>query len=234
MPFWQQCKRCENCRFWHAADPSDTEGVCRYLASATMVPAWTHTVEAKTRFDDGKECPVYRHQPDRPHPLERAEGIVAGLLVGDRITLRTYERGAVSREKGLVVRHAPEFLLVDAFNTRHRLRRRTAVRGYAGTLVGMESWGIDMDAPIEREPPPKEHPDRAAGMLAKVRKGQWLPLLGYPPFEGQRIRARVLSVHPGHIFVRIKRRKARMYRKDPLAGIIEGEAWVLDTTGEQE
>lgn len=233
MPFWQQVKRCENCAFWVSHDPADTTGRCTYFDSAKR-PPWLESATATTAFDEGRNCTVYRHQPDKPHPLERAEPTVALLQVGDRITLRTYERGAVSRTKATVLKHLPDYLAVEAFNGRHRLRRRIAYRGYAGALVGMESWGIDLDAPIERAAPRKEHPERAVGMLSMVARGQWLPLIGYPPRDGERIKAQVIDVKPGFLTIKIGTRKARMYRKEPLAGIIEGEVFVLDTTGEQQ
>lgn len=238
MPFWQQVQRCENCRFWRARDPNDSHGYCD--AEAFMeLPEWASAQQGVTHFDDGQKCPAYKHDAHKSHPLDRARGVAVAAQIGDKIPMRTYERGKpVSRTSAEVLHHSKHYVTVSMLNGRYRIRLDGAeARGHRPcTVVGMEAWGVDPDGETIRRATRTEHPERAEQMLKRLKPGDSVPVIGYPPFDGITRRLTIVRQRStGDFVVRMNsKRTARMYRKGPLAGIIEGEVFCLDTTGESD
>ena len=63
--------------------------------------------------------------------------------------------------------------------------------------------------------------DKAEAMLAKVRAGAKVQLLGYPPFDGQTKEAHVIGRKGKVIHLRCSHGPVlRMHCKGPLAGLI--------------
>lgn len=231
MPFWEQCRCCRNCRFWRQRDPSDEMGHCQWVLVAR--PFWMDEMSEITKHDDGTTCRAYRHEAHKLHELDASRSYLAKAQVGDQITMRTYDIGAISRTEAEVVKHTPRFVIVRMFNDYRRVRlEATAARHRAGSVVGMEDWGVDLQAPIMRGTVELQRPERAEGMLAGVKRGDRVPVMGLPPFDGQRKQLYVTSTSKNLLFLAFGRRKLRMHRAGPLAGIIEGEVWTLDTTGD--
>ena len=233
MPFWENVRRCENCALWRQNDPSNALGFCDWKpqrppfyisAKAGWAPPRT------TSHFDGEQCPAYVHVKRRPHPLDLSTAILVKAQVGDTLTLRTWWVGDISRIDAQVLSHSKKFIVIRAWNTTHRLRKRASVRERAGTVIGMEDWGLDVHRPIQKRVPRTERPERAAGMLRKVKAGGTVPIIGYPPLDGITRDAKVLVVAATHLVVRIGRRKAKMIRIGPQAGIIPGEVFTLNTT----
>lgn len=232
MPFWQPLKRCETCRFFVQDDPSNPEGYCSW--EPTGGPNWLVDLEGDSNvsYDDGEDCDAFRYDKHKPHPLDQARGYLARAQVGDTIGMRTYSIGAVSRTRAKVMRHARTFAVVEMFNRHVRVRYEPTNRGQrAGTVIEMEDWGVDPAATIGTPSLMRgEHPERALDMLRRVRAGDKVPLIGYPPLDNQRRTATILSYDANKLTLRIGRRKVVMYRRGALAGIIEGDVWTLDTT----
>lgn len=163
--------------------------------------------------------------------LEGAAAVMLTVQAGDWVPVRTYGDEGVGREMAYVARIGRRFAMVELFNATYRMRLRDSPRlGPAGMIMGLESWGLDMERTIERAGVRKEHPERAGWMLRGVKPGYFLPLIGYPPMDGHKLDAFVTAVTPQYVTLRVGRRKAKMHRTGPLAGIIEGEVYVLDTT----
>lgn len=231
MPFWEKVRRCENCRKWHQPDPSAVLGQCQHVPERS--PFWAQPATHDTRFDEGTTCPAYEHAKDKPHPLDNARAYLATAQVGDVLHMRTYNRDVVtSYQAAEVVRHNRNFVTVRMFNAYYRIRRDPAPRERGGTIIGMEQWGVDTSQPIMRAGVQREHPERAEGMLRKLAKGDTIRVMGYPPLDNMRKDATVLTLTAGTLTLRIGRRKVRMHRKGPLAGITIDDVWVLDTTEE--
>lgn len=235
MPFWQNIQRCEHCRHWVQADPSDAAGRCSW--TPPRAPFWQEMPlllalgnSNVTHRDSGSTCAAYSHQRWRPHPLDRAPSILSRVLVGDLLPMRTYDYGEVTRSTAEVTAHHKHFVAIRMLNANYRMRIRATEFQRPGTVVGLPSWGLDVDRPITKRVEHAEHPERAAAMLAKVRTGDALPLVGYPPFDGMRRRGKVGTVTGSAIRVRVDRKRvAWMHRTGPLAGVMPGEVWTLDT-----
>ena len=160
-----------------------------------------------------------------------AAAVMLTVQAGDKVPLRTYDGGDPGHATAPVLRIGRRFAMIELFNRTYRMRLRDSPRlGPAGMVMGLETWGLDMERPIIRGGVRKEHPERAGWMLRGVKPGYFLPLIGYPPMDGHKVDAFVVAVTPQYVTVRIGRRKARMYRNGPLAGLIEGDVYVLDTT----
>lgn len=231
MPFWEQVRRCENCRKWKQADPNDAVGTCEHVPD--RAPFWTQPTTHDTRFDEGKQCPAYEHQKRKPHPLDHSQAYLASAQVGDVLPMRTYGISDItSYAHAEVVRHNRVFVTVRMFNASYRIRRTDCDRQHGGTVIGMEQWGVDIAQPIKRAGVQREHPERAEGMLRGLHVGDLVPLLGYPPLDNLRRQAKVMALSAATLTLRVGRRKVRMYRKGPLAGLTIDDVWVLDTTGE--
>jgi hypothetical protein len=201
------------------------------------LPEWATPQLGITSYTDGKTCPTYTHDAHPPHLLDKAIAIITDVDVGDRITLRTYERGkSIAREQAEVLRITPTTMVVRFLNATHRIRIHGTQRSghHPGTVIDMDSWGIDPEAPIVRKAERTEHPERAPEMLKGIKVGDEVPLIGYPPFDGMRKRVKVIRMRQnGDLVVRMNsKRTARMHRKGPLAGVIDGEVFCLDTTEE--
>lgn len=231
MPFWQKIKRCENCQFFRRRDVSDTAGTCEWRPE--RAPGWYGpAAHMPVTYDYGTECDAYRHlkEKDRTHPLDFARPFLATANKGDTIPMRTYDIGEVSRATAVVEQHGRSFVAVRFLNGLYRIRLEPTDREHGGTIIGMERWGVDTGGTIVRGETFTAHPDRAEPMLAKVKAGEFIPLIGYPPFDGQRRQAMVLRVQPNRLQIKLGRRKAWMHRRGELAGVIEGDVYVLDTT----
>lgn len=234
MPFWEGVQRCEHCAHWKPSDPSDEHGYCTG-DHVTKRPFWAIPTIISTKWDEGTACPVYRHQREKPHPLDRAPTVLLGAEVGDRLPVRTYRRGDIDRASAEVIHRNRHFLVVRMLNGSYRMRLNFTEHFYAGTIIELEDWGLDMEREIERVAARKEHPERAVALLQGLRIGSIIPLVGYPPFAHLRKTAKVLGISDKYITIRIDRhrRKSKMHASGPLAGIIEGEVWTLDTTEER-
>lgn len=238
MPFWEQVKRCENCKFWRQDDPADRYGFCTW--SPERGPYWwsgdyATLADKLTIFDGGTDCKAYRHDKLKPHPLDGARAYLAGANVGDWIVLRNYRIGAGYNVEGAkVLRYNRDFMWVEVAGKEEKIRlnpvKRTGER--AGTLVSNPSFGVDITRNITRMVREEEHPELAVDMLRKAKVGDMIHVVGYPPFDNQRKRLRVLVAARSHLTLKLGRRRVRMHRTGDYAGIIEGEFFVLDTTGE--
>lgn len=233
MPFWEQVQRCQNCRFWRQTDPSNTEAICA-VEHEMKQPFWHMAIMPVTRWDEGTACRVYRHDANKPHLLDDAPALLALVEVGDRLPMRTYRIGDVDHAIAEVVHRNNTTVTVRMLNGTYRIRIRPTEHHYGGTVMDMEEWGIDVHGSIERAATVQQQPGRANEMLFAVKVGDLLPLVGYPPFTGMRKTGRVMAISDKYLTIRIgqRRRKAKMHHKGPLAGIIEGEVWTLDTSGE--
>lgn len=231
MPFWQRVKRCENCKHWQRADPSDVTAEC-HAPTPARLPFWQRLLPAQTTGkDDGKDCDAYSHIRQRAHPLDHAGELVIRAQVGDRIPMRTYGPGHVSHTEARVIRHTLGACIVEMHNTPHRIRYRAAQGHRPGTVIGLERWGVDMNGRVIRATVKREDMTRAKGMLAGVKVGDTIRLLGYPPFDGMTKDVRVSVVEKTRIAVRLGRGKQWMHRTGPHAGLlINNPLWVLDTT----
>lgn len=232
MPFWQQVQRCENCAYWKRDDPSHPEGWCKAESSLDKRPFWAEPRQVHTAWDDGAACNAYRHESRRPHPLDDARAFIALSEVGDIIPMRTYSRGNVSKTEAEVLYRNNSYITVRMLNGTYRIRLNSTNGHHAGTIIGMDEWGVDMQGEIKRHDPEALHPELAIGMVSKAKPGDHLPLIGLPPFNRMRKRAKVLGKSDKYLTIRIdrSRRKSKMHAAGPLAGIIEGEVWTLDTT----
>lgn len=235
MPFWQNVQRCQNCRFWKTSDPSSVTGECMAAVLNPRRPAWMDDeTTAVTFWDHGTTCRAYKHDKHKPHPLDDARGRLVTVNPGDVIPMRTYNLGTISHATAKVLRFDKRFVTIELFNAHYRIRLDATEFEKPGTVVGLPDWGIDLAGPIMRAPSRREEPAKAASMLHAIKTGDSVPLIGYPPFDGMRKDARVLVAAADHLTIRIGRRKAKMYRRGALAGIIEGEVWCLDTTNREE
>ena len=237
MPFWQYVQRCENCKFWHRNDPSDYTGVCRAEVEADLkLPFWREPEPggALTVWDQGTACPAYKHERDKPHILDDARAFLALVEEGDRIPMRTYSRGEPQRAMAEVMRRNNRFITIRFLNAHYRMRLNATLHAHAGTIMGMEEWGVDVYGRIERAEARTEHPERAVEIIKAAHVGSIVELIGYPPFHRMRKTAKVLGKTDQYLTIRIDRhrRKMKMHAAGPLAGIIEGEVWTLDTTGD--
>lgn len=234
MPFWQQIKRCENCQHFNRSDPSDSEGLCTW--EPERKPEWMDVMEPVPRVHtDGVFCDTYKHVPgrDQQHPLNEARAFLARANRGDTLPMRTYAIGEVDRAEAVVESHTRNFVNVRFLNGHYRIRYDATDRDHAGTVIGMERWGVDTAGQIKRAGATfTVHPELAEGILTKLKVNDWITLIGYPPFDGQRKQARVMRVQPNRLVLQIGRRKAYMHRRGPLAGVIDNDVFVLDTTEE--
>lgn len=235
MPFWQAVQRCFNCKNWKADDPSSIEGICQPPVPPRR-PFWNQDDVPpmyQTKHDDGALCPGYVHQRDKPHPLDRATAVLIRLRPGDKVTIRSFApgRGLIDRAQADVLRITSSHVVVTAFNAEYRIRIVASVRERPGTVVNLDGWGLDPDAPVQRATARLERMQEAELRLAKVKSGDKVPLLGYPPFEGQTKEAHVLATRGKLIRMRCGHGPVlNMHRKGPLAGLIENDPlWVLDT-----
>lgn len=229
MPFWTAVRKCLHCMYWRPADPSAILSDCE--AKPERPPFWLHTDPTPTRFDEGTTCPAYVHDKRKPHPLDRSPGIIVGLAKDDVIQLRTYTPGtALSTTKAEVIRVGRDHVTIRMFNAEYRMRVRSTERERAGTVVGMEDWGIDTVAPIQRAGRPMHDMRRAPELLAKVRVGDKVPLVGYPPFDGMTKQAHVLRAGRDELVLRCGHGpKLYMHRRGPMAGLVSNDPlWILD------
>lgn len=234
MPFWQH--RCWSCQRFRRADPNDATGACSF--TVPRAPFWMGGRElCVVGCDDGEDCEAYLHNPK---PFERDDLKAMNYLldadVGDKIGMRNYRPGAeVERFVAEVLHITDRTVVVRMFNRDFRLRLKPAAKRElrAGRVVGSEHWGVDPDAPIIRRKQRTERPEKAVAMLHKVRAGDALPLIGYPPFDGVRKLVKVTKTSGQFVTVRMNsKRTAKMHRTGPLAGIIDNEVFCLDTTGD--
>lgn len=234
MPFWQHVQRCENCAYWKQTDPSNHHGTCQAEWSEPKRPFWAEPREAVTSWDDGPSCAAYRHEKDKPHMLDDARAFLALVEEGDRIPMRTYSRGEPQRATAEVMRRNNRFITIRFLNAHYRMRLNATLHAHAGTIMGMEEWGVDVYGRIEHAEARTEHPERAIEIIKAAEVGSILELIGYPPFHRMRKTAKVLTKTDKYLTIRIDRhrRKMKMHAAGPLAGIIEGEVWTLDTTGD--
>lgn len=234
MPFWQHVQRCEHCKFWQRNDPSSPEGVCSAEWAMKHRPFWAEPRQLATRWDEGTACTAYKHDSHKPHPLDRAREYLLTVDKGDKLPMRSYRVGEVDHATAVVVSRNQRHLIVQLFNGTHRLRIDATDNHRGGTIMGMEEWGIDTEQPIEHVRLPTEHPERAAEQVAAMKPGDTIHLIGYPPFRHVRKTAKVHAVTDKYVTIRIDRyrRKSKMHAAGPLVGIIEGELFALDTTGE--
>lgn len=234
MPFWQQVQRCENCAYWNRSDPSSPCGLCQAEWHTKGRPYWAEPRFMETQWDDGAACAAYRHESRRPHPLDDARAFIALSEVGDIIPMRTYSRGNISRTNAEVLYRNNSYITVRMLNGTYRLRLNSTNGHHAGTIIGMDEWGVDMQGEIKRHDPEAMHPERAIEIVASTKPGDHINLIGLPPFHRMRKTAKVLGKSDKYLTIRIdrSRRKSKMHASGPLAGIIEGEVWTLDTTGE--
>lgn len=233
MPFWQQIQRCEHCAHWKQADPSDDKGVCWGEHAAKRMPFWSYARETRTKWDDGMTCQAYKHDANKTHPLDDAHAFIALAEVGDKLPMRTYSRGEPSRAAlAEIVHRNSQCFTVRMFNGLYRMRLNATTTHKAGTLIELDDWGVDTQGEIERIAARVEHPEKAVDILKQAKVGSTIGLVGYPPFNNMRKTAKVLGISDRYVTLRIDRhrRKSRMYVSGPLAGIIEGEVWTLDTT----
>lgn len=232
MPFWQHVQRCEHCAFWQSTDPSNSHGVCTGEWNNARRPFWAEPREAVTRWDDGAACPAYKHDGHKAHPLDDARTFIALAEVGDRLPMRTYSRTDPQRAMAEVLHRNNHFFTIRFLNAHYRLRLDGTTTEHAGTIMGMEEWGVDLAGKIERAEARVESPELAIGILKAAKVGDKLNLIGYPPFNHVRKTATVLVKTDKFLTIRIdkRRRKNKMHASGPLAGIIEGEVWTLDTT----
>lgn len=233
MPFWQHVQRCENCAFWQSADPSNGHGTCTGEWNSAKRPYWAEPREAITSWDDGQACAAYKHDKRKPHPLDDARAFISLAEVGDRLPMRTYSRGEPQRTTAEVVHRNSQFFTVRMLNAHYRLRLDATTTERAGTIMGMEEWGVDLGGLIERREARTEQPELAKAIIDAAVVGSTLHIVGYPPFNHVRKTAKVLIKTDKYLTIRIDRhrRKSKMHAAGPLAGIIEGEVWTLDTTG---
>lgn len=230
MPF-RKPQRCENCEHWRQADPNMVLGRC--AAKPLRVPFWADPLLGipNTAYTDGSNCEAFNYDKWREHPLDKAPGILMQAQVGDTLTLRTYGIGKpIDRMEAKVVGHSKNFVTVEFLNAAYRIRVDDTQRlGRAGMVVGMPDWGLDVEAEIRRAEFEQERPELAEKMLRNVRIGDWVPLIGYPPLDGISRTGRVYGVEKGRLKLKVGRSKRVMYRTGPMAGIIEGDVFVLDT-----
>lgn len=229
MPFWQAIKRCQHCTFWRQIDPSAPVGTCEQQEHAKR-PFWLRTPEMlHTQWDAGDDCATYLHDAHKPHPLDKAPAYMAMVQPGDTITLRTYAIGDVSRVPAKVLRYAGRnFAIVGAFNGEYRMRLRDAARGRAGTLVGMEGWGVDVEArPISPEREQYDH-QRMLDTLAKLTDPGYITLNNLLD-PSKRLRTRITSLTRDRVGFSIEGRNRTTMRTGPMAGVIAGELWTVDT-----
>lgn len=236
MPFWEKIKRCEFCRHWRSRDPNDVLGTCE-AESMGGAPFWAKPRECQTSYGEGTDCAAYAHDAHKPHPLDKATGFLLGVNVGDTIGMRTYQRrGNTSYCNAQVLRVSKNMVSIAMMNSTFRIRihAEKRERHRAGTVIGMDEWGVDLDAPVIKVGHRYERPERGEDMLKRASVGQQLPLIGYPPFDGMRKLARVTAVYPDKLTLVLVngKRRMKMYRKGAMAGLIEGEPWCLDTTEE--
>lgn len=240
MPFWEQKKRCENCKHYREDDPSGHAGVCNWQPPTK--PFWKMIPEPEiaVRYDQGTDCETFAYDKHPAHPLDNARAYLALAQNNDVIPMRTYDRGTIDHGTARVVHHNRMCVTVDFLNARYRIRldpveRPTRIHG--GTVIGMERWGVDLSQPIQSAATFTVHPERAEPMLRNVKVGDKLQLIGYPPFDGMRRSARVVHVRPNEVVLKLGTRSVRhshMVRKGPLAGTVMGDVWVLDTTDREE
>lgn len=237
MPFWQAVKRCENCRFWREQSPGSPIGSCDQPEHVVQ-PFWKLSLPRNasnyfhhaTGFDQGSDCDAYEHDAHKPHALDKTGEFMAPVLVGDKIPMRTYERkGFSSHLNAEVLAFGRGWAKIRMLNRDYRMRTVDTKRGRAGTVVGLPSWGLDTQGKVVRNAVAPDHPERAENLLLVVAPKMRLRLRGLPPFDGMTRTVQVHAVSPDWIRFRLDGIKRRMHRRGPLAGVIDGELWYLDT-----
>lgn len=224
-------QKCANCRFYRQHDPDDEDGECTW--QPVRAPFWFAPPRSPLFLtpDSGTDCEAHMYDKHRPHPLDQARAFLAQRQVGDLIGMRTYGRGSISRQSAKVLRHTKNFVVIELFNRHVRVRYDDTTRGErGGTVMELPDWGVDFHAQVVPATARAEHPERALNLLRGIKVGDEVPLIGYPPMDGMRRMARVTQVYANKLKIRIGKRKALMYRRGTLAGIIEGDVWTLDTT----
>lgn len=233
MPFWQAIKSCAHCRFFRREDPSEDGGYCTWRAAKP--PFWighTHADHDHSVMDcDGKDCQAYDHLPDkdRPHPLDKAAWYMTDVQAGDTITVRTYSVGAVTYIAARVKSYHRGFAVIEMMNRSYRMRLKDSKRGRAGTIIDLPDWGLDVEAPVQRKDREQYAMEKALALLANVKAGDVITLVDV--LNGNQYRGeRVTAVSKARISLTIDGRRRWMHREGPLAGVIEGELWVLELT----
>lgn len=237
---FQKPKRCENCRFWRQQDPSDAIGDCTW--EPERAPFW-YPVIRKFHHDkpptialpytSGEDCEAFMYEKHKPHPLDNARALIAKAQVGDALMMRTYTMGAINHAKAIVLRHTKNFAVVEMFNTHVRVRYDATARGERpGTVIEWPDWGVNTQLGImpSTQYTRTERQELAGDMLRGVKIGDEVPLIGYPPMDGEKRIGIVRAINANKLTLSIGRRKVVMYRRGAMAGIIEGDIWTLDTT----
>jgi hypothetical protein len=236
MPsFMARVKRCFTCTHWRAADPSHRIGQCT-AGRPPKTPFWHKDEEFAPRntfHHQGVDCAAYVHDKRKPHPLDNATALLLPLHKGDVIHLRTYlEAKPVEVVPAEVIGHGKNHVRVRFFNAEWHIRIRPSERHRAGTVIGWESWGIDPHGDIVRAGRPLNKLDDAEQRLAKVIRGSRIQLVGWPPFDGVRKTAYVVSTHRDYLVIRVGNagKKLTMQRTGPMAGIVTNDPlWTLYT-----
>lgn len=229
-------RRCFNCLNWKAPDPCSTVGGCTPPPPKGL-PFWAAGSVAPyhmTGHDEGKTCPAYAHGGmNKPHPLDQSPRVTMVVCKGDMIPMRTYVEGAGGHSvaEAKVLGYGKNHLIVELFNTTHHIRIAASARQRAGTVIGVESWGVDMDAPVRRSGRPVGNLEGAESFLAGVKTGMRVPLAGLPPFDGVTKVAYVVGrPKKDTLLIRVGNRGKRMTMATtgPLAGLVTSDPlWVL-------
>lgn len=226
-------KRCETCIHWKDADPSHALGLCQ--KRDLKLPVWAKVEGSPiTHYLDGRDCKTFDNTKRKPHLLDATTKTLMAAKKGDHLTMRTLNRGGErDYRQALVLGAGRIFVDIELFNARHRLRIHRTAAGLAGTAASLPGWGVDPSKPLDRGNKRTERPERAVEMLTGLKRGDRIPVIGYPPLDSVRKQARVMVVGRQKLTLRLGRRKVWMYRTGPMAGIIENDIFVLDTTEER-
>lgn len=236
MDLIAKVRRCFNCMHWKSPDPSARLGQCNapkpqrvpFWMAASTVPGWF------TPHDAGTECPAYTHGGrHKPHPLDDSPRVTMVVCKGDTLPMRTYPEGTdtYSEADATVVGYGKNHLVVEMLNARYHVRIAASVRHRAGTVIGAEEWGVDMDRPVRRSGRALLTLEGAEEFLARVKKGMRVPLTGLPPFDGVQQVAYVVAKRKDDLIVRVGNRGKRMTMAatGPLAGMVTSDPlWILD------
>lgn len=232
---------CATCKHWRPDDPSDSIGECTFRP--TPEPYWmSHRVPRiighYTGVHDGVDCDAHTlfHDINRPHPLDRAKAVMLAVAPGDKIPLRTYTRGDISRALAPITRVTPKFVFVDFLNRECRIRfNRTALNDREGLVVEFPTWGVDPDGTVEYAARVQVDPAAVEKVLRKVRRGDSIPLRGLSPFSHYRKNGYVMKTKRDLLYLKLSRRVSGwMHRTGPMAGTMDEHLWEIDLNAYQE
>lgn len=241
MDLIAKVRRCFNCLHWKSPDPSDRLGRCN-APPPQKVPFWMKTPAPGwiTTHSDGTDCPAYAHGGrHKPHPLDDSPRVTMVVCKGDTLPMRTYPEGTdtYSEADATVVGYGKNHLVVDLFNVRHHVRIAASARHRAGTVIGVEEWGVDLARPIRRSGRPVGDLAGAEAFLARVKKGMRIPLTGLPPFDGVQKVAYVVANRRDDLVIRVGNagKRLTMAATGPLAGMVVNDPlWMLDMAAVSE